>query len=85
MKYILTKNTIIRKEKFDKIRYYIYSPDSHKILEINSLTVKILKICKESSSISDMLKKIPTDVITKQKITELLDKMISYKYLEKYE
>lgn len=85
MKYKLAKNIIVRKEKFDRIRFFIYSSRTHKMCEISLLANKILKTFENPLDISDALSKISPTTTTKSKILKFLDKMIDDKYLEKYE
>jgi hypothetical protein len=85
MRYIIAKKTIIRKEKFGKERFFIYSSASRKLCEISVLGQKILTKFIKPTSIDDVLNKEISEVKKRDEISKFLKKMIDNKYLEKYE
>ena len=85
MKYILAKNTIIRKENLDNMRIFVYSSHTRKLCEISMLAQRILIKFKKPLDIDDILDNESLGINTRGEILKFMDKMIDNKYLEQYE
>lgn len=85
MKYILSKNVVIRREKFDKVHIYIYSSCTRKLSEISLPAKKVLVRFIKPFNIDEILNDKSLAGDARLGVSKFLDKMIRDKYLEKYE
>lgn len=85
MRYVIAKNTIIRKEKLGKERFFIYSSASRKLCEMSVIGQKILIKFVKPADIDDVLNKEIPEVKKRDEVSKFLKKMVDNKYLEQHE